>query len=307
MRKVSLFSILLLVLAFFVSNVLAGELIVTTGVKGGTYSAFYDQIRGSCANPVLTEWMGAKGPASGSIENVKNLLGNKANIGFVQEDVLWSKKIIDNDPAVDGLKTLMVLYPEEVHIIVMTRSSINRFGDLGNKKIATWGGSLITTKVLMGKTGIRPNLIIEATGADNAVQLLDSGKVEAIIAVGGQPVGWIENLPNKFKLAEFDRFQQVNDIYSKAVLNYPNLSPAGINSISTMSMIVTRDYKTDSKITDLNELVQCVYSHLDDLVETTGNHPKWELVKSDNKSSWPKYDKLRAVKAVTKPVPKKSK
>ena len=304
MRKVSLFGILA-VMVLFVSMASAGELIVTTGVKGGTYSAFYDQIRGSCPNPVLSEWMGPKGPASGSIENLKNLLGNKANIGFIQEDVLWSKKIIDSDPAIDGLKTLMVLYPEEIHIIVMTRSSINRFSDLGNKKIATWGGSLITTKVLMGKTGLRPNVIVEATGADNAVQLLDSGKVEAIIAVGGQPVGWIENLPNKFKLAEFDRFQQVNDIYSKAVLNYPNLSPAGINSISTMSMIVTRDYKTEAKITDLSDLVQCVYSHLDDLVETTGNHPKWELVKPDNKSSWPKYDKLRAVKSVTKPVPKK--
>jgi TRAP-type uncharacterized transport system substrate-binding protein len=304
MRKWSLRISMVLVLVLLGSFVYAGELIVTTGVKGGTYSAFYDQIRGTCASPVLTEWMGPKGPASGSIENLKNLLGNKANIGFIQEDVLWSKKIIDNDPAVDGMKTLMVLYPEEVHIIVMARSSISRFSDLGNKKIATWGGSLITTKVLMGKTGVRPNTIVEATGADNAVQLLDSGKVEAIIAVGGQPVGWIENLPNKFKLAEFDRFQQVNDIYSKAVLNYPNLSNAGINSISTMSMIVTRDYKTDSKIADLSDLVQCVYSHLDDLVETTGNHPKWELVKPDNKSSWPKYDKLK-VKAATKPVPKK--
>jgi TRAP-type uncharacterized transport system substrate-binding protein len=304
MKRVSLRILMVLIVVLLASFVYAGELIVTTGVKGGTYSAFYDQIRGSCAAPVLTEWMGPKGSASGSIENLKNLLGNKANIGFIQEDVLWSKKIIDNDPAVDGLKTLMVLYPEEVHIIVMTRSSINRFTDVGNKKIATWGGSLITTKVLMGKTGIRPNAIVEATGADNAIQLLDSGKVEVVIAVGGQPVGWIENLPNKFKLVEFDRFQQVNDIYSKAVLNYPNLSPAGINSISTMSMIVTRDYKTEAKITDLSDLVQCVYSHLDDLVETTGNHPKWELVKPDNKSSWPKYDKLK-VKASTKPVPKK--
>jgi|GEM_PF-4700146 len=303
MKKIMMLAILgMFVLVNLVS---AGELIITTGVKGGTYSAFYDQIRATCSNPVLTEWIGPKGlPASGSLENLRNLLGNKANIGFIQEDVLWSKKIIDSDPAIDGIKTLIVLYPEEIHVIAMTRSSINRFSDLGNKKIATWGGSLITTKVLLGKTGIRVNSVTEVPGATEAVDLLDKGKVEAIIAVGGQPVGWIENLPNKFKLVEFDQFQRVNDIYAKAVLNYTNLSPTGINSISTMSMIVTKDYKTDMKIKDLNDLVNCIMSHLPDLTETTGNHPKWELVKPDNKSSWPKYDKLSApIKPV--PVPKK--
>jgi hypothetical protein len=290
----------------------AQELFFASGGKGGTYAAFYDQIRGACSSPALTELASSDGKHFGSIENVKNMMANKANIGIVQEDTLFARKLIDEDPKVDTIKAVLALYPEEVNIITLARSNITAFSKLGNKKVASFGGSVLTSKVLISKTRIRiSGDIIEVKNAAEAMELLDKGKIEAVIAVGGQPMDWVASLPNKFKLVPFDLFSDVNKYYSKAVLSatsYPNLLKEGVPTVATWSILVTKDYKTEGKIADINQLYNCIISKLPEITETTGSHPKWELVSVDNNKqiNWPVYDKLQLQKpkAIPKVAPK---
>ena len=289
MKKLFLSLALCLIFSLFAtSSYAAGDLIISTGSPNGTYKAFYDQIGKVCSQPGLVEK-----PSAGSRKNLEALLGNEANVGFVQEDALWAAKLIDNAPDIDTLKTLMVLYPEELHIIALRTSNINRFSDLGNKKVVTWGGSMVTTRILSSRTGVRFALF-ESKNEVDAMKFLNDGKVDAIIAVGGQPLPWIKLLPNKFKLVEFDRFDRVNDIYNKTNLNYTNLSNSGVPSIATNSMLVTIDYKTAGKVEDLSDLSNCILNNLDELKEGTGNHPKWRQVSAEAKAKWPMYNRFPA-------------
>jgi hypothetical protein len=312
MKKLIVFACLVVML-MLATSVSAQELVFASGGKGGTYAAFFDQIRTACSAPALVEMATSDGKHFGSVENVKNLMANKANVGIVQEDILWARKLIDDDPKVDTVKAVLALYPEEVNIIALARSNITSFSKLGNKKVASFGGSVLTTKVVLSKTRIKISGEVRETGtAAEAIALLDNGKVEAVIAVGGQPMDWIANLPNKFKLVPFDMFADVNKVYTKAVLSatsYPNLLKEGIPTIATWSMLVTKDYKTEGKIGDINKLYNCIISKLPEITETTGTHPKWELVSVDNNKqiNWPVYDKLQLQKAkVVAPVTPKT-
>ncbi|HYE75104.1 MAG TPA: TAXI family TRAP transporter solute-binding subunit, partial [Blastocatellia bacterium] len=261
-------------------------LTVATGPDGGTYVRFFTEITQQCSQPPLQ----ALSAPRGSLQSYEFLTRNAANIGFMQEDVLFGKKQIENDPDADNIKTLMVLYPEEIHII--TRSpNVNRFSDLGNKKIGSWGGSMVTAWVLFNEktTGIRPIEIKDTGNAGTAVQLLREGKLDAILAVGGQPLDWVQkNLDNSFKLVPFDRLQQAMTIgYERALLKYSNLFNGGIaETITTKSLLVTYNYESASKMRDLASLRNCIIEKLPEIRETTGTHAKWRLVNPKAPSKW---------------------
>lgn len=268
-------------------------LTVSTGVESGTYHRFFNEITQVCSNPPLVAR-----PSKGSRENIDNLLGNIANLGIVQSDVLFARKIIDNDQEVDNIKTLMVLYPEEVHFITKSNNQyIHKFSDLGNKKVAAWGGSVITGWVVFARSGVRPIQFRDVPGPNEAMAMLDKGEIDAILAVGGQPLGWLRNATAPYKLVPFDRFEQVKDVYDAAVLSYSNLNQSGIKTITTQAILVTMNYRTKDKIAAVTALRQCITEKLEEIRETTGTHPKWRLVNPEFKGTWPFYE--NQIKPVT--------
>lgn len=270
-------------------------LVVTTGSEGGTYYRFFNEISQVCAQPPLIVKI-----SKGSRENLDNLLGNQANLGFIQADVLFGRKIIENDPEVDNIKTLLVLYPEEVHLLVRAGNQyIQRFSDLGNKKVGSWGGSTVTAWVTFAKTQVRPIKLQEFPGYQDAIQALDKGAIDAILAVGGQPLDWIRKLPGDYRLVPFDRPEQVRDVYEPAILSYANLNQSGIRTVTTQTLLVTMNYKTPEKVRALTGLRKCIAENLDALRETTGNHPKWRLVNVGAKGTWPWFDGEAAKGKVT--------
>jgi TRAP-type uncharacterized transport system substrate-binding protein len=280
-------------------------LVISTGVDGGTYSKFFNEILRVCPQPPITEWRQPKTntPASGSVMSLDNLLSNTANVAFMQMDVMYAKRFIDDVTDVDNLKTLMVLYPESVHILTKNNGFVNNFSNLGNKKVGSWGGSTITARVLFAKTGVRPFQLREYPDKDSALKALyqDKDSLDAIIAVGGQPLGWLKDLnPQQYRLVPFDRTDQsVADVYRPATLNYGNLGGA-VKSISTDSSLVTRDYKSKGKVADLVALRRCIVENLDMLRETTGNHPMWEKVNPNDHGKWPFYEP--AITEIKKPA-----
>lgn len=270
-------------------------LVVATGASSGTYARFFKEITDVCNQPALNEWKDKNGlPTSGSRQTLDLLTSNLAAIGFVQIDSLFARQQFDKDDRVAGIKTLLVLYPEEVHIVARQSSgNVRDFEDLGNKKVASWGGSLITAWTIFGRTGIRPVEIrdVGSKGWSAAKDALDKGEVHAIIAVGGQPYAAVQELGPEYKLVPFTRYDAVKDIYDRTTLNgYSNLSRIGVETISTQSALVTRDYKTPERVKAVTDLRRCILDKLPEIRETTGTHPKWELVSAKNTSRWPAYE-----------------
>ena len=142
------------------------SLIVSIGVEDGTYARFFNEFARVCTQPAL------QGRAStGSVENLERLLNTEANLAFVQADVLVTKLLIDHDLRVQSVRTFLVLYVEEIHILTKSpNASIGSFSDLANKKVGVYGGSTITAPALFTSTGVQPARIQTFPGPAEAVQ-----------------------------------------------------------------------------------------------------------------------------------------
>jgi TRAP-type uncharacterized transport system substrate-binding protein len=218
-------------------------------------------------------------------------MNNAASLAFVQADVLFAKKIVEHDPQVDSVRTFLVLYLEEIHILTQaSNDSITKFSDLAGKRVGVYGGSIITSLILFATTGVQPARSQTYPGPDEAVRAL-GGAVDAVLGVGGKPLPWVEALDAKYRLIPFDQFEKVSKIYYPAILNYSNLNqPGGVPTIAVPSLLITRDYKIPAMVTPLLQLRACIVKNLQVLRETVGNHPKWQQVNPDIKGPWPYFE-----------------
>ncbi|GAA5501246.1 hypothetical protein Dxin01_00978 [Deinococcus xinjiangensis] len=267
---------------------------VATGSPTGTYSAMFKNIGKVCTQSAYLKERGT----SGSLENIDLLLSNQVSLAFVQSDVLKAKQQIDQDPRVENIKALLPLHNEEVHLFSKlpvvkknifgkeTTTGVTSFNDLKGKRVAAWGGSLITAKVLSAKMNV-PYTIVSVKDRDAAFAALNAGQADAVLAVVGQPAAWVQSL-NGVNLLPINFTPALQGIYSPAKLLYPNLSAGSVPTVAVQSVLATRDFKTPDKKTMLLNYQKCALSKLVNLQEDEGMHPKWQEV-TFKTWPWPQY------------------
>jgi uncharacterized protein len=262
-------------------------LIVSTGDRDGTYVRFFSEIARVCPQPPLRAL-----PSKGSLENLERVVNNQANLAFAQSDVLYSKKLIEHDPSVEHVRTFLVLYLEEVHILVPRyAASIRVFSDLAGKRIGTYGGGSITSRLLFARTKVQPASILDVAGPFDAIHELNGDTVDAIIGVGGKPLPWVAALGPDYKLLPFNVNADVSNIYVPARLEYSNLGQVGsVGTVAVPSLLITRDYKNPEITKPLLQLRGCIIKNLEALRDTVGNHPKWGQVNPTQKGPWPYFE-----------------
>ncbi|GHF39004.1 hypothetical protein HNQ07_001799 [Deinococcus metalli] len=267
---------------------------VATGSSTGTYSAMFKNIGVQCTQSAYLKERGT----SGSLENIDLLLSNQVSLAFVQSDVLKAKQQIDQDARVENIKALLPLHNEEVHLFAKpavvkknifgktTTTGVTTFADLKNKKVAAWGGSLITAKVLSAKLGV-PYTILSVKDRDAAFNALNGGQVDAVLAVVGQPASWVKDL-NGVNLVPIAYTAALSGLYSSAKLLYENMGADAVPTVAVQSVLVTRDFKTPDKKKILLDYQKCALTHLVNLQEDEGMHPKWQEV-TFKTWPWPQY------------------
>lgn len=273
----------------------AQQLKVATGDPKGTYSRLFRELNARCGDAIEM----AEVNTNGSMANIDALEGNQVNAALVQTDVLVYRGGAED---LSGVKTLVALAPEEVHIIVQSEPRRGLFGfgkkaaastlsDLKDAKVGAAGGSVITAKVIAAQSGIHLDVV---PYKDNAAALdaLRAGDVDAVVAVGGAPLGVVSELDPAFRLVTVPPAMQTKlaSVYRPAKVSYPRMNALGIPTLAIDALFVTRDYKTPTYARGLLKVRQCLYSHLQELAETTGTHPKWQQVSATNKGKWPFYE-----------------
>ncbi|PNY81719.1 TAXI family TRAP transporter solute-binding subunit [Deinococcus koreensis] len=267
---------------------------VATGSKTGTYSAMFRNIGVVCTQSAYLKERGT----SGSLENIDLLLSNEVSLAFVQSDVLKAKEQIDQDARVANIRALLPLHNEEVHLFARppvvkknifgktTTTGVATFADLKGKRVAAWGGSLITAKVLSAKLAV-PYSIVSVKDRDAALAALNAGQVDAVLAVVGQPAAWVKELSG-VNLVPVPYTAALNGVYSSAKLLYPNLGAGSVPTVAVQSVLATRDFKTPERKNILLKYQQCALSRLVNLQEDEGMHPKWQEV-TFKTWPWPQY------------------
>lgn len=279
----------------------AQTLKVATGPAKGTYSTMFKELNNECANEVpMIEVV-----TSGSNDNISALTGNQVNAVFTQTDVLYFRARTEE---LGNVKTLMTLHPEEVHLVALAHSPITTGGyagtgigakpvvfnditSLANYKVGAAGGSFTTAQVIRLQSEI-PFTVEQYGSNDELLAALKEGKIQAALMVGGSPLPVVAGLGPDYKLLPIPESvaAKMKGVYRPARLNYNRMNAAGVPTVATDAIFVTREYKTPKMIQALAKFRACAFEKIDELKETTGTHPKWQAVDVNNKGRWAWYD-----------------
>lgn len=294
--------------------------VVSTGGPKGTYSSFFKSIQSVCGDAVQL----IEKPSAGSDANIDNLINKQADAAFVQSDTLQFTAMNDPRASDSQIRVLLPLYPEEVHVVALkdlskttggmsvfgkniggSKQALNSLADLEGVKVGAWGGSFTTARAISYLGGVKYETV-QFDDDKKALAALNAGEIAAIVAVGGQPLGFASGLSGNYKLLKIDSgLADKVKAYQKARINYRNLGADSTETVAARSMLVVKNYSTPARKEKLAILKRCIASHIGDFKEGTGHHPKWNDVDLDSPVSWAMYDVGAAPKAVAPVVKKK--
>ena len=207
-------------------------------VTGGTGGVYYP-LGGAMAN-VLSKYLpGIQATAEvtgGSVDNLKLIGTNKAEIGLSMMDAaLDALNGVDKFSAGKiPARTLMVLYPNRMHVVTIEATGINTMADLRGKRVST-GSPGSATEVMAFRVleaagydvAFFRDLRRERLGVAESVNALKDRKIDAFFWVGGIPTAAVTDLgatPGvKIKLLDTADLvatmnKKYNDLYSTGVI-----------------------------------------------------------------------------------------
>ncbi len=186
----------------FAAGAVAQNLSIGTGGTGGVYYP----LGGGIADMLSKHVPGMQATAEvtgGSVDNLKLIGSGKPYIGLSMTDAALDaakgeEKFKGNKVPV---KTLMILYPNRMHVVTVEGTGINKMSDLKGKRVST-GSPGSATEVMAFR-------VIEAAGLDRdkdmtrerlgvaeSVNAMKDKKIDAFFWVGGLPTAAVTDLAN---------------------------------------------------------------------------------------------------------------
>ena len=248
----------------FVGGAIAQQKSISIGT-GGTGGVYYP-LGGGLANVLSKNLPGVQATAEvtgGSVDNLKLIGTGQSEVGFVMADAALDA-LNGEDKFKSGkvnVRTLMVLYPNRMHVASVEGAGVEKMADLKGKRVST-GSPGSATEVMAFR-------VIEAAGLDKdkdmkrerlsvaeSVNALKDRKIDAFFWVGGLPTAAVTDLgatPGlKIKMIDHaDVVDKMNAKYGK--LYTPGVIPKGIypgqdkdNHIAVVwNILVTSDKMAD--------------------------------------------------------------
>jgi TRAP transporter TAXI family solute receptor len=250
---------------------------------GGTGGVYYP-LGGAIANVLSKNLPGVQATAEvtgGSVDNLKLIASGQSEIGFSMADAALDA-LQGQDKFKSGkvpLKTLLLLYPNRMHVVTVEGTGINTMADLKGKRVST-GSPGSATEVMAFR-------VIEAAGLDKdkdmkrerlsvaeSVNAIKDRKIDAFFWVGGVPTAAVTDLAATpgvtMKLIDHaDLAEKMNAKYGKLYTastipagSYPGYTKA--NTITEVwNILVTGDKMTDD---DAYSIVKTLVEKKADLV-----------------------------------------
>jgi len=273
------------------------ELAIATGGTGGVYYP----LGGGMANVLSRNVPGMAATAEvtgGSVANLQLIgSGKQQYIALSMTDAAQDAyKGVDKfkDNKVD-VRTLMILYPNRMHVVTIEGTGINRMADLKGKRVAT-GSPGSATEVMAFR-------VIEAAGLDKdkdmrreRLGVAESGnalkdrKIDAFFWVGGLPTAAVTDLaatPNvKIKLIDHANLvgamnKKYGNLYVEDAIpraTYPGMT-ADNKQATVMNILVANASLSDQVVYNI---VKTFFDHRQDLINA---HKEAENIKLENQKT----------------------
>ena len=180
----------------------AQNISIATGGTGGVYYP----MGGGIAAVLSKHVPGMQATAEvtgGSVDNLKLVGSGKAYIGFTMTDA--GQEAYRGEDKFKGnkvpLRTLIVLYPNRMHVVTVDGRGIAKMADLKGKRVSTGSPGSATEIMafrLIEAAGLDKDrdLKRERLGVAESVNAIKDGKIDAFFWVGGLPTAGVTDLAN---------------------------------------------------------------------------------------------------------------
>jgi TRAP transporter TAXI family solute receptor len=256
------------------------NLSIATGGTGGVYYP----MGGGMAN-VLSKYVpGMQATAEvtgGSVDNLKLIGTGKPYIGFSMTDA--AQDAARGEDKFKGAKvpvrTLMILYPNRMHVVTIEGTGINSMNDLKGKHVST-GSPGSATEVMAFR-------VIEAAGLDKdkdmkrerlgvaeSVNAIKDRKIDAFFWVGGLPTAAVTDLAAtpgiKIKMIDHaDLVPAMNKKYGNLYVedSIPKTTYSGMTAdnkqATVMNILITHENMSNDVAYNI---VKTIFDHRSDLI-----------------------------------------
>jgi len=173
---------------------------IATGGTGGVYYP----LGGGLANVLSKEIPGLQATAEvtgGSVDNLKLINSGQSELAFVMADAALDA--LNGEDKFKGSKvpvrTLMVLYPNQMHVVTIEGTGIEKLADLKGKRVST-GSPGSATEVMAfrvieaGGLDKDKDMKRERLGVAESVNAIKDRKIDAFFWVGGLPTAAVTDL-----------------------------------------------------------------------------------------------------------------
>ena len=301
-REGLILGVLVAGVALCAGAVLAQQQTTIAIATGGTGGVYYP-LGGGMAN-ILTKYVPGYAATArvtgGSVDNLKLIGSKQSEVAMVMVDAALDA--LKGDDKFKGnpvdVRTLMVLYPNRMHVVSIEGKGIEKMSDLKGKRVST-GSPGSATEVMAFR-------VIEAAGLDKDKDLrrerlgvaestnaLKDGKIDAYFWVGGLPTAAVTDLgatPGvKIKLVDHaDVVDKMNakygGIYTSGTIpakTYPGQDKD--NGIAVVQNILVANASLPDKVA--YDIVKTFIEHKDDLVAVHGEAKAIDLASQAPKNS----------------------
>lgn len=288
------------------------KIVIASDSSSGTYNKMLGEIISVCAddNFIIQPAVGVTG---GSPGNLDALVNNKAQAAFMHSDVFLANSMAD--PSYARYQTLIALYPEPIHVLMLRVSkakgtgfnsfstlTFNSLQDTAGQRVGAAGGGVYTARILQGQ-GQGGFEVVPFDKGDAVLAALDSGDIVAAIFVGAAPLPNLEKLDSsKYKLVPIGEgiTAKVSTVYRPANINYKGLTAGPLKTIAPLATLMTRKYSTEAKIKAQSHFRSCFYRALPGLKDD--GSPNWQNVEESDRGVLPWYELPVEVVPPTKPA-----
>jgi TRAP transporter TAXI family solute receptor len=257
---------------------------IATGGTGGVYYP----MGGGMANVLSKHLPGVQATArvtGGSVDNLKLIGSKQSEVALVMVDA--ARDALQGEDKFKGnkveVRTLMVLYPNRMHVVTVDGKGIEKMSDLKGKRVST-GSPGSATEVMAFR-------VIEAAGLDRdkdmkrerlgvaeSTNALKDGKIDAYFWVGGLPTAAVTDLgatPGvKIKLVDH------SDVVDKMNAKYGGMYSTGVipaktypgqdkdNKISVVQNVLVADASMPEKVA--YDIVKTLFEKRDEVALAHG-------------------------------------
>ena len=253
---------------------------IATGGTGGVYYP----IGGGLANLLSKTIPGVHATAEvtgGSVDNLKLINSGGSELAFSMADAALDA--FNGEDKFKGTKvavrTLMVLYPNQMHVVTIEGTGIEKLADLKGKRVSTGSGGSATEVMafrVIEAAGLDKDKDIkrERLGVAESVNALKDRKIDAFFWVGGLPTAAVTDLgatPGvKIKLIDHTEVldamnKKYGNLYAASVIKagtYPGQDKDNKNTVVWNILVSNASMPDDMAY----KIVQTIIDHKADLV-----------------------------------------